>query len=334
MAPTSRSAPKRRRSSDSPLERLHAADHVLMEEVSSIVDKIVAAQIRRNALPEQERDDLRSEILLKVIVRLNELANDSGEPAIHSVGDYVAVVAFNSLADYIRRLHPARAKLKARVRYATARDSGLSLWMTPRGPVLGLTSWAGTQASGVPEGAAAELRAGDVSACLHYLFEATGHPLLLDDVVGLMARVEGIPDSESPAGLLDRTLFTPGRSVDDALEERQYLERVWTEVQLLPLRQRVALLLHARDASGESVVRLLAATIGVGFDELVQALGLTADALAGLWDALPLDDTSIASRLGVERQQVINLRRAARERLVRRVVSERSGDAVTPRRRG
>jgi hypothetical protein len=45
---------------------------------------------------------------------------------------------------------------------------------------------------------------------------------------------------------------------------------------------------------------------------------MTADDLAGLWHELPLDDRRIAERLAVTRQQVINLRKAARARLARR----------------
>jgi len=46
---------------------------------------------------------------------------------------------------------------------------------------------------------------------------------------------------------------------------------------------------------------------------------MTIEALAELWNSLPLDDHAIAARLGITRQQVINLRRAARERLARRL---------------
>jgi hypothetical protein len=38
-----------------------------------------------------------------------------------------------------------------------------------------------------------------------------------------------------------------------------------------------------------------------------------------LWKELPLDDLTIAGRLGATRQQVINLRKSARARLVRRL---------------
>ncbi len=38
-----------------------------------------------------------------------------------------------------------------------------------------------------------------------------------------------------------------------------------------------------------------------------------------LWNDLPLEDSSIAELLGATRQQVINLRKCARERLERRM---------------
>jgi hypothetical protein len=41
-----------------------------------------------------------------------------------------------------------------------------------------------------------------------------------------------------------------------------------------------------------------------------------------LWDELPLDDLKIAARLGMTRQQVINLRKSARARLARRMERE------------
>ena len=41
----------------------------------------------------------------------------------------------------------------------------------------------------------------------------------------------------------------------------------------------------------------------------------------GLWNRLPLDDLSIAQLLGLTRQQVINLRKSARERLSRHLAA-------------
>jgi hypothetical protein len=50
-----------------------------------------------------------------------------------------------------------------------------------------------------------------------------------------------------------------------------------------------------------------------------ETLELPPEAFAGLWNSLPLDDLAIAALLGVTRQQVINLRKSARERLIRRI---------------
>ena len=41
--------------------------------------------------------------------------------------------------------------------------------------------------------------------------------------------------------------------------------------------------------------------------------------LAEIWNELPLDDRTIAGHLGLTRQQVINLRSAARQRLARQM---------------
>jgi hypothetical protein len=51
---------------------------------------------------------------------------------------------------------------------------------------------------------------------------------------------------------------------------------------------------------------------------------MPAEELARMWNDLPIDDMRIATRLGIKRQQVINLRKAARARLARRLVAWRS----------
>jgi hypothetical protein len=46
---------------------------------------------------------------------------------------------------------------------------------------------------------------------------------------------------------------------------------------------------------------------------------MDAGAFGELWNELPLEDTRIAVILRITRQQVINLRRSARDRLARRL---------------
>jgi hypothetical protein len=98
-------------------------------------------------------------------------------------------------------------------------------------------------------------------------------------------------------------------------------------VQDLPLRQRTALLLNLRDPSGGDALDLLPLTGTASLREIARVLDLDAEELAQLWPELPLDDNRIAERLSVSRQQVINLRKAARARLGRRMAAFETRDA-------
>ena len=102
------------------------------------------------------------------------------------------------------------------------------------------------------------------------------------------------------------------------LERREDLASLWNEIVLLPLPQRIALLLNLRGGGSGSAIALLVLLGVTTFDALAAALAMTGEELAAIWSALPMDDLTIAERLGVSRQQVINLRQSARKRLGRR----------------
>ncbi|HJQ35806.1 MAG TPA: hypothetical protein VKB93_01575 [Thermoanaerobaculia bacterium] len=298
-------------------DRERALSKLLDEHVYDRIDRIISARMRQTGFPEQERDDIRSEVLLKVMARLKDIRSDT---EIASFRDYVAVVAFNTFEDFVRRTHPERTRLKARIRYALRRDQRFSVWPSAMGWACGLNSWTGRNpgtwhddASGIA------LPHDDLVASLLLLFDAVGQPLLLDQVVSVLAAAEGISVRKGlPYGSHDATPSAT-RSVIEDLEAREYLRQLWKEIRTLPVRQRVALLLHARDSRGESVARLLPLTRVGSFHDLAEALEVTVEELAAIWDQLPLDDLTIATRLGLQRQQVINLRRAARDRLSRRM---------------
>ena len=105
----------------------------------------------------------------------------------------------------------------------------------------------------------------------------------------------------------------------DDLESRETLRQLWSEIGALPLRQRLALLLSARDRSGDSVTQFLVMTGVASIRQIGAALDMEAERFGALWHELPLADDRIASMLNSTRQQVINLRRSARDRLVRRL---------------
>src|SRR5262249_3968735 len=87
----------------------------------------------------------------------------------------------------------------------------------------------------------------------------------------------------------------------------------------LPLNQRLALLLNMRDGDGSETLILFTQTRTTTLRRIAGILNLPSEEFFKLWNQLPLDDNTIAARLGLTRQQVINLRKSARERLARRM---------------
>jgi DNA-binding CsgD family transcriptional regulator len=104
-----------------------------------------------------------------------------------------------------------------------------------------------------------------------------------------------------------------------SVESKDTLRLVWGEIRELPVRQRCALLLNLRDGEEGNAVALLVLSGAATLAEIARTLEMPVEELAALWSRLPLDDLTIAARLGLTRQQVINLRKSARARLARRL---------------
>jgi DNA-directed RNA polymerase specialized sigma24 family protein len=119
----------------------------------------------------------------------------------------------------------------------------------------------------------------------------------------------------------DQLLAVPDPRSNAAVEveQRFQLRALWKEIRQLPHRQCAALILNLRDEQGRSAVALLPLTGTASMRQIAAALAIPAARFAQLWNRLPIDDAAIAELLGVTRQQVVNLRKAARERLVRRM---------------
>ena len=99
---------------------------------------------------------------------------------------------------------------------------------------------------------------------------------------------------------------------------------LWDEIVQLPIKQRAALLLNLRDACGLNALTLLPLSGVADTGQIADAIGLDGGELMALWDKLPLDDRAIGEKLNLTRQQVINLRKSARERLRRRLAKRTS----------
>ena len=293
-------------------EHERALAELLSEHAYQRIDRIVAAKFRQFGFAADHRDDVRNDIVIRIINRLHRLVHSHDAQPIEKFADYVAVVAFNTIDNFGRQADPARVRLRNRVRYALRHDRRFALWEAPAGLLAGLSGWRGNR-EGVEEvrpisfGTSRKL-----SDLLIETFERTSRPVYFESLV---AALSPLTASERPPFPEPAVARSPAEKVENAA----YLHRLWREICDLPPRQRAALLLNVRDATGESVTRLLPVTGIATVGQIGESLSIDAGVFAGLWADLPLEDAKIAVILGVSRQQVINLRRAARERLSRRL---------------
>jgi DNA-directed RNA polymerase specialized sigma24 family protein len=293
----------------------------------------------------QEAEDIRGEILLNLVSRLHDLKADTESKAIVNFRSYVAVTAHNACHEALRQKYPERWRLKNRLRYLLTHQAGLALWESEQGEWLcGLEAWRGAESLQRSAARVDELRS-DPEAIRRLglsgrslqlmnpaeltlaIFKSAGVVMELDDLVTLIADLQGVKSIEFASVQTDdeesndpyEGLADKGGDVANELEQRRYVERLWQEICELPARQRAALLLNLRDDKGGDVIALFPMLGVASLRRIAEALELPAEEFAKLWHDLPLDDATIAGRLGLTRQQVINLRKSARERLARRM---------------
>ena len=139
------------------------------------------------------------------------------------------------------------------------------------------------------------------------------------DLVNIVADI--LREKDQPDEPLDTVvnLAAPTLDFETILEQQYMLALLWQEVCRLPPRQRAALLLNFRDARGQDLISFLPYTRTATIEQIAEALDFPLVEFLRLWNKLPLDDVTIAELLGATRQQVINLRKCARERLERRL---------------
>jgi DNA-directed RNA polymerase specialized sigma24 family protein len=279
----------------------------------------------------QDIEDVAGEVVLELIGRLRAMRTGGPAEAIGSFAGYTAVAAYHACNEYLRRKYPNRHRLKTRLRYLLSNEKKFAIWEGPSGDwICGLDKWqrdavvpAPTEVvsrwrdvlSEVPRGQNA-MRPADL---LGRIFSSFHGPVLFDELVGIVGYFWGVDDPapapEKSAREVQSNDFDPGVR----LELRQWLTQLWAEIRELPRAQRVALLLNLRAGDTAPAVTLLPIT-GVASIRLIgEALELPPEDFAGLWNSLPLEDLAIAELLGITRQQVINLRKSARERLMRRI---------------
>ncbi|MBI1764661.1 MAG: hypothetical protein HYR56_24825 [Acidobacteria bacterium] len=291
-----------------------------------------------------DAEDLRQEALAELLGQLRKCRTAPAQHAIGDVRGLAATITYRACYRWLRRQAPRRTALRNRLQYVLTRQAGLALWPAVSKDLVkrvlsGLLAWRGrndwASAAQLQQLAADEtLRAcagrmgeGKGPAAfgefLRAVFTSARLPIEFDELVSLSGALLQVRDEQAVSTATEEGGEIPLPAAPDdvawQVEKRLFLQRLWEEVRLLPLPQRAALLLNLRDAGGRGCIALFP-TLGIAnLRALAAALELPLERLAALWNQLPLDDATIAELLKLTRQQVINARKAARERLTRRL---------------
>jgi RNA polymerase sigma factor (sigma-70 family) len=284
---------------------------LLALHAAPLVRRVVS---RRLGSSSSEIDDVCSQVMLQLMLRLRQEKADANLASIDAFASYVATAARHACDHHLRARYPLRWRLRNRIRYVLEHDARFAVWKAEDGSwTCGLAEWRLRPASGAPpsDESLAGIPKPHLRELLSRLFQSSDAPIELSAVVDVAASVWGVPkfqhdDTHNLEAVPDRE-----PRADVKLDQRGRLERVWTQIRDLPLRQRHAVLLNLRD----DAIALFVTTGAASLREIAASLDMPVEDFAALWNDLPLPDNAVAARLGCTRQQVINLRMAARKRL-------------------
>lgn len=321
---------------------------LISEHVEPIVKQILRYKLQfyygrsDGKIRNPDAEEVFNEIQLHLLKRLRELKKDSSNGSVGNLHSYVATAARHTCDEYLRHKYPRRRNLKDKIRYHLTTHDEFALWENGEHNWLaGLAAWNHQAKTAVsthnshwtPELQTfiqtklqdTDVRHLKLDALMRAVFQAWGEPLELDSLTAVIAKLSGVEDypeesiEDEGNGHLAQRLATAQAAPDTIAEYHQRLEKLWAEIRQLPRRQRVALLLNLRNPQRINVITLLPATNIATFEQIAETLEIPLEQFENLWANLPMDDASIAQMLGATRQQVINLRKNARDRLMRRM---------------
>ena len=309
--------------------------------IEPVIRSVIRFKLRLDSGVRADEADLAQEALAQWLAELRKL---SAEPEVRSIGDargLAATITYRVCCGWLRRRSPRRHALRNRLQYLLTRQAGLASWTcagrSEKQLVAGFAAWRCQAQTSFEklrrlpgdenflkraERLIAEGQDAKLNDLLAAIFDYVGGPVAFDELVSAVAALLQIKD-EPPASTEEgqETGAWPPSGADVAwqVEKRIFLERLWEEVRELPRAQRAALLLNLREADGRGCLALFPATGVATLWQIAEALEIPAERFAEMWPQLPLDDATIAGLLNLTRQQVINLRKSARERLTRRL---------------
>lgn len=313
---------------------------VITKHADPVIKGVIRFKLRLNSYRESQRaeaDDIHQEVVLQLLAQLQRFRKLPEDHPISDVRGMAAVIAHRTCARWMRRQFPERHALKNRLHYLLTRQRGLALWDDDGKSLAGFAVWKKenrpaktTRHLSEVEGLPNHIRAlksekpQELADAVAAILNHVGGPIDFDELVSAIATIQGISDQPIESLTEDEdiaSLMPATQEPDQAwrMEKRMFLQRLWEELQQLPLNQRSALLLNLKDASGFGCITLFPATGIASVRQLAAALDISPEKFAEVWNELPLEDAKIAELLGLTRQQVINARKSGRERLARRL---------------
>ena len=313
----------------------------LLATAQPFVTRVVRSRLGSLYTP-ADAVELASEAMFELLSRLRALYDAGTSSPDFRFEALTAGVAVNTVHRFYTCRFPERDRLRKKLRYLVETGERFRLWPGIEGSAV--CSLAGASEKDRLASTAdvdrcnEQLRnrpvpAHPLATLAFEILRTLAHPIELSRLTAVAADFTGIQEPgwiapENKSGE-SGPQFPPDAAPSAAarLELRERSESLWFEILRLPARQRIALLLSARTPAGTAAGFLV--DLGVtSFSHMAVALEMTPEGLAEMWNRLPLEDREIAARLGLERQQVINLRATARERLTRREIRTGQGKAI------
>jgi hypothetical protein len=316
------------------------ADEILVRLLEQLVEPQVTAIIRQklqvtlnptdDRRENQDALELAGEVKTLIVAKLAKLKTEQDPAGIDNFNGYVQAVIINTTNHYLRGKYPVRLRLKNQLRYLLSHDKRFALWSDLAGEwVCGLGEWKDrnmhTAAMGIGQQEALRRtepapEIANLSELVATVFLVNAAPMRFGDLVSAVyeARRASEPVEVPEDHCLDVSLNDHKRT-QARLEQTATLNELWTAINEMPLRHRSALLLNLRAPDGEGLITFLPLTRIASMPDIARCLEMSEGELAAIWAELPWDDKTIADRLGLTRQQVINLRQSARAMLKRRM---------------
>jgi RNA polymerase sigma factor (sigma-70 family) len=307
----------------------------LLESIAKpIIHRIVQRSTRvkiDSARYELDSQDVVSDVLVRILARLNASKADPQRYPISNFDGLVATISYRVIADLLRTRNRQRTNLEKKIRRLFAANADLSIWegnekelvcgyaacRSDKPNSLNTISLTSFELSTLANEIRAEAKKRNTAELILLILQKVKHPIRLRDLVGLISEITFVQQLNTNEVNYSPNAFQIELTIsNDSAENRRLLERLFVEIKKLEIEQRRALLLNMTDSYGYSIEWFLFTRIATEA-ELADLLQLSVDEFRRLLNALPMTDKEIAKLLGVSPTKVANIRKAVRERLAR-----------------